>query len=185
MHEAASDDRELRQAIAARTDECLLKCATLCRAVRRLHKRHEIRFDLRGQAAGQCVWRPGHTPLLRFNLALARRHLQDFLATTVAHEVAHLATFACHGRVQPHGPEWQAVMQHLGVATPQRCHDFAVEQSDIRRQRRWDYRCDCRLHEVSTTRHKRMQEQGLKYLCRHCGSALHRVADATPNSQTR
>lgn len=185
MQEPASGDRELRQAITARADECLLRCATLCGALRRLRRRHEIRFDLRGQAAGQCVWRPGRAPLLRFNLALARCHPQDFLATTVAHEVAHLATVACHGRVRPHGPEWQAMMRHLGIATPQRCHDYAIEKAAVRRQRRWDYRCDCRLHQVTTTRHKRMQEQGMKYLCRHCGGALCRVADTTPNSQAR
>lgn len=179
----ASDNHALRHAIALRADECLQQCATLYRAARRGSQYPEIRFDLRGQTAGQCVWRPRKPPLLRFNMALAERHPEDFLTTTVAHEVAHFVTAACYGKVRPHGVEWQAVMRHLGISSPSRCHTYQIDEGSVRQQRRWDYQCDCRTHQVSTTRHKRMSEQGRQYLCRQCGSALFRMVDTAANSQ--
>ncbi len=135
-----------------------------------------IRFDLRGQAAGQARWQRTGRPVLRFNLDIARRHEADFLATTVTHEVAHLVTAACHGRTRPHGPEWRAVMTYLGIPDAQRCHQYPVEHDRVRRQRRWSYRCDCGEHQLSTTRHRRLQSGSHSYLCRRCATVL-RPAD--------
>ena len=101
----------------------------------------------------------------------------DFAAAyVVAHEVAHLITIACHGRTPPHGAEWRAVMRHLGISDPQRCHRYAVEESGLRRQRRWAYVCDCREHQLSTTRHNRIWRDQAEYLCRCCGSRLRPAA---------
>ena len=168
--------RDSRDDIAARieqrTRELLQHAAALCASHRAQLPDPVIRFDLHGQAAGQVQWHKGARPLLRYNLDIAQHHQSDFLASTVAHEVSHLITVACHGRVQPHGTEWRAVMSHLGVPDPQRCHQYTLEETAVRRQRRWAYQCDCRGHELSTTRHKRIQTGSSRYHCRHCGAAL-------------
>ena len=164
--------------IGQRTQQLLQAAAPLCQTHGVRLPDPVIRFDLHGQAAGQALWRNGEHPLLRFNLDIARRHEADFLATTVTHEVAHLVTAACHGRTRPHGPEWRAVMVYLGIPEPQRCHHYQLDGHRVRRQRRWADRCQCREHELSTTRHKRAQAGQRHYLCRACGSALKPVAKA-------
>lgn len=149
----------------------------MCRhaATRRL--KPLLRFDLHGQAAGQAIWQRGRQPQLRFNLDIGRRHADDFVHQTVAHEVAHIVTYQCFGRTRPHGPEWRAVMQHFGIDRPRRCHDYTVEGSQGRRQRRWRYECSCRTHRLSSTRHHRVQRGKARYHCRSCGAALRYVAE--------
>jgi SprT protein len=110
--------------------------------------------------------------VIRFNLAIASRYPQAFVDQTVSHEVAHLVTAACFPGARPHGPEWRAVMASFGCRDAPRCHSFAVPQGQIRRQRRWRYSCDCRIHALSTTRHHRVANGRAEYLCRHCGSVL-------------
>ena len=169
---------DIKARIGQRTQQLLQAAAPLCRSHGAPLPDPLIRFDLRGQAAGQVQWRAGERPLLRYNLDIARRHQTDFLATTVTHEVAHLVTAACHGRTRPHGTEWRAVMAYLGIPEPQRCHHFELDGHGVRRQRRWTYRCKCREHELSTTRHKRAQAGQRHYLCRVCGTALRPVDGA-------
>jgi len=165
-------DQQLTERIRRRTAELLRRAAPLCAARRARVPDPVLSFDLRGQAAGQAIWGRTGRPLLRFNLDIARGHRDDFLQHTVAHEVAHLVTAACHGRTRPHGPEWQAVMVYLGIDEPRRCHDYALDESRVRRQRRWTYACTCSVHELSTTRHNRVQNAGARYHCRRCGDAL-------------
>ncbi len=165
------DDRALCHLIHRRTMDLLAEAEPLCRRHRARLPAPEIRFDLRGQAAGQVQWQR-RKPVLRYNLEIARRHTADFLATTVTHEAAHLVTTACHGRVRPHGDEWRAVMAYFGIDRPSRCHDYSLDESGIKRQRRWAYRCDCRNHELSTTRHNRARSGNAVYHCRYCGSPL-------------
>ena len=131
----------------------------------------EIRFDLRGRCAGQARFGP-HAPwLIRYNPILLAGNPQAFIAETVPHEVAHLATFARYGRgIRPHGPEWQGIMRLLG-AEPRRCHDYDVSATPGRRMRRFDYHCDCRDHQLSSVRHNRAQA-GQTYICRSCAQPL-------------
>ena len=171
---------DLETAIRKRTRKLLQQSASLCASRHAALPDPEIRFDLHGQAAGQFRWRTGERPVLRFNLGIARNHPMDFLATTVTHEVAHLVTAACHGRTRPHGAEWRAVMAFLGIDEPRRCHDYPLAAGVTRQQRRWRYRCDCRDHQLSTTRHNRMGAGTVRYHCRACGSVLRRVAAAEP-----
>jgi SprT protein len=141
--------------------------------------RPEIRFDLRGKAAGQFRSRDGHHCELRFNRELMLRHGERFLDRTVPHEAAHLVAFLLNGpRVRPHGKEWQAIMHLFGTA-PERCHEYDVAGLQTRRLRRYLYRCACRAHQLSSIRHNRIL-RGQTYFCRACGSELQRTA--TPPS---
>lgn len=136
-------------------------------------------FDLSGRAAGQYRQRrlPGGRVAheLRFNPCLLKRHFDDSLRSTVPHEVAHyaVAMLCRHGAVRPHGREWRDMMRVLG-AEPEVVHHYPLEELEVRRQRRWPYRCACRRHELSTTRHRRAL-QGTRYLCRSCHEALRPV----------
>jgi len=160
--------------IEIRSRELLQQATALCATHNATLPEPEIRFDLRGQAAGQFRWRAGERPVLRFNLGIARHHAEDFLSTTVTHEVAHLITAACHGRTRPHGAEWRAVMAFLGISRPRRCHDYPLDTANTKKQRRWTYHCDCRDHRLSTTRHNRIRTGAAHYHCRACGSRLRR-----------
>lgn len=131
----------------------------------------EVRFDLKGAAAGQYRFHP--RPCIRYNAELAAQQFEAFCARTPPHEVAHhvVARFHEGRRVRPHGPEWQSVMRAFGLE-PSRCHDFDLEGVTTRRQRRYRYRCACREHELSATRHNRMVRGERIYICRSCGEAL-------------
>lgn len=159
----------------------LLDCATPLFAEHSVYPPEPvIRCDLRGTTAGQAQWQPGSRPVLRFNLAFARAHPMDFLAQTVPHEVAHLVTTACHGRTRPHGSEWRAVMAFFGIPDASRCHSYPIAEHLVRRQRRWTYRCHCRTHALSTTRHHRIESGRVRYQCRHCGAVLRPCPDNSP-----
>lgn len=151
------------------------RTATLLEQARRLFGIRlpvpDVRFDLRGKAAGQVRLVPGMVWQVRYNAALMAREPDAFLAQTVPHEVAHLIAFALHGRgIRPHGDEWQAVMRHLG-AEPTRCHRFAVDDLPTRRLRRFEYHCPCRAHQLSSTRHHRALA-GQTYYCVACRGPL-------------
>lgn len=130
-----------------------------------------IRFDLRGRSAGQARLAARQPPLIRYNPALLQANPEDFLASTVPHEVAHLVAFARHGaQIRPHGPEWEAIMRHFGVE-PKRCHAYDVSGVKSRSLRELDYHCACRGHRLTSIRHHRVLA-GQTYICRQCGAPL-------------
>jgi SprT protein len=178
------DDNLLIARIEVRVSELLQQATQLHDRCRRLQQ-PVLRYDLRGQAAGQARWQARRRPELRFNLDIGRRHADDFVHVTVAHEVAHLVTYQCFGRTRPHGPEWRSVMQHFGIADPRRCHDYDIDARQARHQRRWHYECRCRIHQLSTTRHHRVQRGHAKYHCRRCGETLiYAVCEAPPGTES-
>ncbi len=117
-------------------------------------------------------WPLGGRVQIRYNLAMALQQPEAFLRETVPHEVAHVVTKLLHPKAKPHGPEWRSLMQYLGVTEPERCHRFTLTKGIERRQRQWFYRCTCREHLLSTTRHNRVQRNRAQYRCRFCGEVL-------------
>lgn len=131
----------------------------------------EIRFDLRGQSAGQARCDAGARGVVRFNPWLLLRHGEEFIDQTVPHEVAHWLTFTRFGRrARPHGPEWRELMVLFG-AEPRRCHDYSLEDVPHRRVSSHSYHCTCQEHRLSAVRHNRVRK-GQTYLCRRCGQPL-------------
>jgi len=173
-------DHGLRERVLARTRELL----------RRAEERYgsrlpmpEIRFDLRGRAAGQARMLAARRFRLRYNPELLAGNPVDFIAQTVAHEVAHLVAYEVFGRaIRPHGPEWRSVMALFGVPAL-RCHNYPVAASEGRRLVRYAYHCGCGTHELSSIRHNRVR-RGQRYCCRACRQPLRRGRhpdDAAPN----
>lgn len=133
--------------------------------------RPEIRFDLRGQSAGQARLCLSGDCVIRYNPALLGSNPDRFLAETVAHEVAHLVAYRLHGRgIRPHGPEWQTIMRRYG-AEPSRCHSYDLSAAQHRSLRQFRYHCHCREHDLSSIRHNRVLK-GRTYYCRRCKTAL-------------
>jgi SprT protein len=131
----------------------------------------EIRFDLKGQAAGQARFGPSGPWVIRYNPVLLRENGDSFIAATVPHEVAHLIAFLCHGpRIRPHGPEWRAIMEQFG-APPERCHRYDLSRIPQRVRRVFIYHCGCSEHQLTGIRHRRVQA-GQTYLCRRCAGPL-------------
>lgn len=128
-----------------------------------------IDFNLRGRAAGQFRVQGGRV-CIRYNPWVFALDLAGHLRETVPHEVAHYLVWRHFGRTAPHGREWRALMRAFGAA-PRATGDYALDGVPVRRQRRHAYRCGCRRHELSTTRHNRVQA-GTVYHCRSCGQRL-------------
>jgi len=157
--------------LQAATEQWLKRAAPLLHGSGRTIPVVPVVCDLRGKSAGQVRHQGDSSLVIRYNLGMASLQPGAFIAQTVPHEVAHVITWLLHGStVRPHGKEWQSVMAFFGQDSS-RCHEFAVPPSGQRRQQRWDYVCDCREHQLSTTRHHRVQ-QGQQYQCRLCSGIL-------------
>jgi len=131
-----------------------------------------VLFDLKGRNAGMYRIR-GHQRCIRYNPWLFAKYFDDNLAETVPHEVAHYVCDRLYGlrNIRPHGREWQAVMRLFGVE-PRRTCSYDLEGIPQRQQRRHRYRCACREHQVTTVRHKRIQQGRAQYLCKSCKQPL-------------
>ena len=137
----------------------------------RAFQRPGIRFDLRGRNAGLVLFPDRGRPVIRYNPGLLAAEGDAFLRQVVPHEVAHLVARTLYGpRIKPHGAEWRAVMTDLG-AEPARCHAFDTSAEPLRRLRRFDYHCGCRVHRLTSIRHNRAT-RGAVYRCRACGGRL-------------
>ncbi len=137
-----------------------------------------VDFDLKGGSAGMFRIR-ARDARIRYNPWLFAKYFDENLLSTVPHEVAHYIVHCRYGlhRVKPHGHEWLAVMADFG-ADPSVTSDFDLTGIPTRAQRRFRYRCACRVHEVSTRRHNVMQRGQAHYECRLCRAPLV-PADAT------
>jgi SprT protein len=143
----------------------------------------EIRYDLRGRAAGQFLVRD-KLPRLRFNGELFARYFEENLEETVPHEIAHYIVYELfmknrRVRVLPHGREWQAVMRLLG-ANPSTRHNFDMTGISVRREQRFEWHCDCRTHSIAKRTHLRML-RGQRRACVKCGSLLRFPRDLADN----
>ncbi|WP_235898718.1 SprT family zinc-dependent metalloprotease [Parahaliea maris] len=161
----AEQRREVEQATAA----CV---ARVGQALGREFAVPAVCFDLRGRSAGMFR-SDGRRSWIRYNPWIFAKYYRENLEDTVPHEVAHyiVHTLYQRRRVAPHGREWRAVMDLLGVA-PTVTFDRDLSDIPQRRQRTHPYRCACRDHELSTTRHNRVQRGTGRYLCRYCGVKL-------------
>ncbi|MFT4613869.1 MAG: SprT protein [Bacteroidia bacterium] len=131
-----------------------------------------VLFDLSGHTAGMFK-ETAQGCVIRYNPWIFGKYFQENLRDTVPHEVAHYVVHTLHpsGRVKPHGRQWLAVMEAFG-ADPGVTFDLDLEGIPQRQQRTHVYHCQCRLHEVSTTRHNRVQRGTGRYQCRYCNTEL-------------
>jgi SprT protein len=135
----------------------------------------------RRRAAGLAF---GNEHRIALNEILLRENPEPMLRDTVAHEFAHIVVWWRYlqqkrhamdaAYVLPpraHGNEWQTVMRYVFEVEPARCHRFDTSNTGARVQRRWEYRCDCQVHLVTTSKHRRAQV-GARYVCSDCKREL-------------
>jgi len=125
----------------------------------------------------------GYEHRIAINEVLLTENPEPMLRDTVAHEFAHVVVWWLYlekvresqpGVVKPpsgHGIEWQNIMREIFQLEPSRCHSFDTSNTGSRSQRRWTYRCGCRQHLLTTSKHRRAIA-GARYACAECNSAL-------------
>lgn len=160
------------------SERCQVELATeeyIVRAERYFGRRFDrvpVLFDLQGRAAGMFKT-IGKRRLIRYNPWIFAKYFEENLGDTVPHEVAHFIVHEVYPRrgVKPHGAEWQDLMAHFG-ADPGVTFDLDLEGVPQRSQKTHRYHCGCQVHDVSTTRHNRVQRRRMSYHCLACDGSL-------------
>jgi SprT protein len=131
-----------------------------------------VLFDLRGRTAG--MYRVKHKQRqIRYNPHVFAKYLEDNLNVTVPHEVAHYVIDCLYGlrKVRPHGAEWKAVMGEFGADASRTCrYDFSG--IPVKSEKRYDYHCSCKTHQLTTRRHNKVAKKRIYYVCKSCGGNL-------------
>jgi len=132
----------------------------------------EIKFDLKGRSSGMFVVKYNQI-FIRYNEIIFSEYFKDNLENTVAHEVAHYVVYVQYGarKVKPHGLEWKRVMALFEV-NPEVTSRYDISALPLRRQAQYDYSCACMSHQLSTTRHNKVQRKTAVYKCRKCRQSL-------------
>lgn len=146
----------------------------------------EVRFDLKGRSAGMYRVK-SHRGLvfsrqqreIRYNPYIFSKYFDDNFATTIPHEVAHYVTDIIYGlkNIKPHGKEWKAVMDAFGADSSVTA-DYDLSGIPIKKQAVFTYQCDCREHQLSATRHNKINKRRYQYTCRYCKQVLHQKHEA-------
>ncbi|HWJ06018.1 MAG TPA: SprT-like domain-containing protein [Steroidobacteraceae bacterium] len=176
---------ELKARLEVRVEEC----HRLVAAVHPHFPKVSCNLFSRRRAAGLAF---GNEHRIALNEVLLRENPDAMLRDTVAHEFAHIVVWWRYledRKLDPatappsaHGAEWQAVMRDLFAVEPKRCHRFDTSNTGARIQRRWEYRCRCQSHLLTTSKHKRAQS-GASYVCQDCKTELaaaHVYSPTTP-----
>ena len=156
---------ELRQQVVEKTASYI---ASAEEVLERSFDRIPVLFDLKGSTAGMFR-ADGRQREIRYNPWIFAKYWEENYKSTVPHEVAHYIVHELYGMrsVKPHGREWLAIMNRFD-ADPGVTFQLDLSGIPRRRQRTHAYQCGCRTHEVSTTRHNRVQRGEGSYLCRYC-----------------
>jgi SprT protein len=159
---------EQRQ-VAQRTEEFIVRAEQV---FRRRFDRIPVLFDLKGRAAGMFKV-IGKRRLIRYNPWIFAKYFEENLRDTVPHEVAHYIVHEVYPRrsTKPHGHAWKNLMAEFG-ADPGVTFDLDLDGIPQRSQKTHRYYCGCQLHEVSTTRHNRVQRRRMRYHCCSCNGLL-------------
>jgi SprT protein len=135
-----------------------------------------VLFDLRGRSAGMYRVRDRQRQI-RYNPFVFARYFEDNLAVTVPHEVAHYIIDCLHGirKVRPHGQEWKSLMQAFGADDSRTCR-YDLSGIPVKSEKRYDYHCGCKAHQLTARRHNKVLTKRTYYVCKSCGGKLTRFA---------
>jgi len=139
-----------------------------------------IDFSLKGRVGGKYSPREH---MVKVNMILLAENAEDYLESTIPHEVAHGFQRHIYGqyqhgrRIMPHGYEWKRIMLTLGK-NPKRTHSYDVSNATQRTvAREFAYRCHCKTHMFTIIRHRRAQKSQAGYRCKRCGHSLSYVGN--------
>lgn len=149
--------------------------AFICQAEAIFGRRFErvpVLFDLKGRSAGMFKIL-GKQRFIRYNPWIFAKYYDENLRDTVPHEVAHFIVHEVYPRrgTKPHGRQWRELMARFG-ADAGVTFDRDLDGVPQRSQKSHRYFCGCQVHEVSTTRHNRVQRRRVRYHCCTCDGLL-------------
>ena len=130
-----------------------------------------INYQQRGTTAGSAycsLWQ------IRLNARLLLENGQRFIDEVVPHELAHLLVHRHFGRVEPHGKQWQYMMEKVLNVSANRTHRFDIISVQ---GKTFPYRCSCQQHMLTIRRHNRIQRGETEYRCRQCREILQPAKD--------
>lgn len=158
-----------REQVSAATVACISKASAL---FDRQFIELPVDFDLRGKCAGMYQVR-AHQRRIRYNPWIFAKYYQESLTNTVVHEVAHYIVDCIWGlrKVKPHGEEWRQTMIAMG-AEPTVTGKYDLTGIPTRQYQRYAYNCDCRVHQLTLLRHKKIISRAASYRCQFCHSDL-------------
>ena len=167
--------------LKARLESRVAECQGLVSALHPEFPKVDCTLFSRRRAAGLAF---GYEHRIALNEVLLLENPEPMLRDTVAHEFSHIVVWwrylqnkrgASPGSVvaapSAHGAEWQSVMRYVFDVEPLRCHRFDTTNTGARVQRRWEYRCDCQMHLITTSKHRRALS-GARYVCADCKREL-------------
>ena len=172
----------IQKRVNTKIDQCI---ATIEKKYNVKFKKPAVHYDVRGTTAGKAWYKKW---VVGFNAVLLKENVDNFIARTVPHEIAHLATELiyphAHIRVgrqkrSPHGAEWASIMTALG-ADASRCHSYDVENARVKRRITYAYKCaGCGADlNLGPKRHAALQ-RGTLIWHSPCGSARGRLTLVT------
>lgn len=125
-----------------------------------------INYRQRGTTAGSAyssLWE------IRLNATLLCENGQKFIDEVLPHELAHLLVHRYFGKADPHGKEWQYMMEQVLNVSASRTHHFDTASVQ---GKTFTYRCQCQQHMLTTRRHNRIKRGETEYRCRQCHELL-------------
>ncbi|MCC2615409.1 SprT family zinc-dependent metalloprotease [Aestuariibacter halophilus] len=125
-------------------------------------------FNQRGKIAGSAHLSRNE---IRLNPILLADNIEAFEHTVIPHELCHILVYQQHGRVKPHGKEWQTLMRGLFGLPPKVTHGFDTRRVE---GRTFLYQCACGPVRLTVRRHNKVARNQLRYVCKTCGDALTR-----------
>ena len=179
----------ITEAIKKRVDTKIEQCiVTIEKKYNVKFKKPTVHYNVRGTTAGKAWYTKW---IIGFNPVLLNENIDDFIARTVPHEVAHLATELIYphahragfGRKRsPHGTEWASIMTALGVDAS-RCHSYDVTNAKVKRTNTYTYKCSCCGHkfELGAKRHAKI-ERGATYWHPVCGKVAGKLVRDVPTA---
>lgn len=126
--------------------------------------RPTVGFTKRGKVAGVASYRDNH---INLNMVLLTENAEEFINTTVVHELAHLIAYQVYGSAGTgHSRVWKDVYIRLG-GNGETYHNYDTTNSTVRKVKKYRYFCDCMEHELTSIRHKKIFD-GAEYYCKQC-----------------
>ncbi|MBZ4672432.1 SprT-like domain-containing protein [Deferribacterales bacterium Es71-Z0220] len=130
----------------------------------------KISYDLKGLRAGLFIPK---TNEIKLNGKLCKEFPERMVNEVLVHEVAHFVTNKVFKNSKPHGKKWKDIAILLGLKNPKTTHDMPVNPA--RQFQKYEYKCSCGTHNISSVRHKRIITKKAKYACKRCGGLLEKV----------
>lgn len=125
---------------------------------------------LRPGVAGSARYSKSEVAISEDYLQFHPEHIFD---VTIPHEICHHYVDKYFPRAkQAHGPEFRRLMNILGLKGDTYHSLGVVPGTSGKKQMRIEYKCECKTHQITTTKHNRIVAGKTKYHCLACKTTI-------------